>query len=203
MENGNVLEVTVSYNIVGASNPAINVYHLEVEDLVGITTLQEVGPDIRTAFVAKFITPMLVFQHTGAVYQGLSIINLNSIAEYYVTPLTGIAGGRVGGFMPPFVTYSFQETRPNRLIRNGRKGIGGVSQVVTDDGITLNATYQPLMNTMLSGWNLMTMNVEGDLDFQLRDVIVRKNPAAGGAPSLVLDAQRWVFRGFGSQNTRK
>lgn len=200
MENGQVLECKIFYNILGASNPCINVYHWLIEDMVGTATLDDTGADIQTAVVARHVTTMKQFQHTGCVYAKLEITNLDNFAEFYIGSLAGIAGVLGVPYFPPFVTMSMQEVRPSRSVRSGRKGVGGVSGLITADGLTLAGSYPAAMNTVLSGWNLLTFPVEGDVDFSLRDVIVHK--ITGGAHTDY-PATRWLFNGFGSQNTRK
>lgn len=203
MLDGNVLQVSCSYLIEGASNPCINVWHFQVEDMDGASTLGDAGVDITDAFTAKFVNPVTYFQHTGVLYQQLNIINLNDPVEFFVATIDGFEGSAAGNRLPPFVTLSMQEVRPSRAIRSGRKGLGGIAGSITADGLTLVAPAQAQMDTMLSGWNTMATNVEGDVSFTLVDVIVRMNTSTLLPPTLVLPAARWLFSGFGSQNTRK
>ncbi len=203
MNDGDVIQISCSYLIDGASNPCINVWHFQVEDMDGATTLSDAGVDITDAFTAKFVNPVTFFQHTGVTYQQLNMINLNNAVEFYVATIDSFSGSGAGGRMVPFVTLSMQEVRPSRAIRSGRKGLGGLVASITTDGLVLNAPAQTQMETMLSAWNFMTTPVEGDVSFSLVDVIVRMNTSTLLPPTLVLPATRWLFNGFGSQNTRK
>lgn len=204
MNVGDFLEVIVEWTLPSGSNPAVNVWDFRCELATDPTELQTVGSYIASAFVSRYVVPLLPIQSNQIYISALRLRNLNDASEGYDNLGNIAAGGSNSPMLPPFVTYSVQEQRTSFALRNGRKGLPGPVVASMNNNGTLSATYIAAFDTAFNGWETTEFIVEaGDSEYAFIPAIVRKPSVAGTPPTVYTPIRGYSISKYGSQNSRK
>lgn len=193
---GDIIRITDRQTLLGQQ--VLNVYFYRVQSLTGITG------DYLDLFASTFQDVVLDdvknIQHVELQHVGLFLENITNgvdIAEYTDGfPQGGMIDG--GDVMPPFVSFGFQLLRESRTTRNGYKRFGGVPEDSVTDGVYTGA-----------GGDITAVEEALGQDFQSGLVtfaapVILKHPIEVPLVDGVYnDISAGLFRGIGSQNTRK
>lgn len=204
MQQGDLIRITDVQRLVGYTNPILNVYHYRVFSMTAEAPLPVYAQDLAIAFIAQVIMPLLPLQTSSLEHVSLDFLNLSNQTEIgsytYDEPYNGAV---LSDYMPSNVTYSFRLVRYDRLTRNGRKSISGVPDEAVISGRTLNPDYVGGVSLAAAAIG-SSMPVEGDVtDALLTPVIIRMPSNPGVVPTVYTSVVQAVFRGFGTQNSRK
>jgi len=133
---GDVAKLTVSATYLGQM--CQNVFFYRIQDAPTETWYE----GLAFEFLAEVLDAIREVQATQYVYTGISIVNLFNAAELYEEPLavTGKLTAAANTLLPSYVSLSFKLLRSNTFVRNGRKQIGGLPEVLID-GNSLAAGY--------------------------------------------------------------
>jgi len=204
LEDGDILRFVLNAHNTANGAPIINVFWYEVAELTGVISTPA---DLRAVALDVFGTlypPLIDIQAVGTVYDNIVMDNMtNLIDTASYAPPTPVTGSIAGPAEVTQVALSFKLVRTNRLTRNGSKRIGGIHEAVIED--TTGATFAAgatctAIETILRDPIEVAAPVDGDC--LLYPVIVRRPPV--GSPVTVFQrVSDAVFRGAGSQNTRK
>jgi hypothetical protein len=202
MNTGDFMTVETLWTVPFASNPCVNVWHLECQEAGEPTELQTAGPLIVEAFIARYVTPLLGYQASNIRLVGMKLRSITDLTEGYDVSGVLASGTAVSINLPPFVTYSVREQRRDLTTRNGRKAFVGAHIGSIQDGGIINATIAAAMNTAMDDWATGSLLVEGP-DYAFVPRILRLSPTPGSAPLVVNGITSFIVTGMGSQNSRK
>lgn len=204
MDQGDIIRITDVQVMDGYTREMLNVYYYYVFTLTAPIELQIYKIDLAGAFKLQVMDQVRLLQTSGLQHKELRFFNMTNQTEEAVfpfsTPLPGLAAGE---YPPGNLSYSFRLQRYNRLTRNGRKGIPGVTDTIIGSGRILNPAYGSLISTVSAALG-ESLVVEGDTsDALMSPVIVRVPANPGVIPTVWNTVTEAVFRGFGTQNSRK
>jgi len=160
---------------------------------------------LETAFVNIYIPVITALQSDLIRHTGLLTENLDNPDEFG-TPATGYDGLLSGDAMPPFVTWSFRLNRTTRLVRNGQKRIGGLSEASVSAGLPVSgmATAIAAYETLVAA--ILIEPVTG-ASFEPRIVHRATDAGPGGDPPATPRADYAIasatFTTVSTQNSRK
>lgn len=204
MQQGDIIQLVVSHEMVGYNRPLLNVYNYLVFTITDEVPLQVYYMDIVAAFRNEVISTLIPFQSASVIYKSIELKNLmfqQEIATYYFEP--DYHGQLLGEYLPANVNFTFKLQRYSALTRNGRKAIPGVPEVVTTAGRLLNPAYAELVETASEAL-ADEVTVNGDTtDATLLPVIVKRPLNPGVPPVTWTTVIAAPFSGFGTQNSRK
>lgn len=204
MEQGDIIRITDVQTLDGYTKPILNVYYYQVVSLTAEVQLPVYAQELAVSFLNEVLEYVRGLQVSALKHVGISFLNMSNQAEIgdytFEEPYPGLL---TGDYVPSNVTYSFRLQRYDRLVRNGRKSISGVPDAVITAGRTLNPTYSgPVSDASLALGRFF--NVEGETtDATLNPIIVRIPANPGVVPTVWSPIVRALFRGFGTQNSRK
>lgn len=204
MDQGDIIRITDVQALEGYPEPILNVYHYQVMALTDSVPLPVYAEELANAFYDAVIQYLLPIQVSSLTHVRLDFENLTfqqEIASYtWETPYAGLD---VSDYLPSNVAYSFRLVRYNRLTRNGRKSISGVADTAVVGGRNLAPAYVAAVSTAAQALGTF-FPVEGETtDATMLPVIVRIPANPGVSPTVFNPITQAVFRGFGTQNTRK
>lgn len=204
MQVNDFVKVTVGWDVLGASEPVLNVWDFECVQFDDPTELQIVGPFIAAAFVAKYVTPMLVYMSNQVACTSLSIRSYADETEGYDTIGAFGTGASTSTLLPPFVTYSLRGQRFNFNIRNARKGLPGPNVNALGSNGQLTSSYVSGINATVEDWHDQLFVEAGENIISLMPRIVRDPSTKNTNPTVWSPITKWTVNPkFGSQNSRK
>jgi len=118
--------------------------------------------------------------------------------EYFLPIVPAEPGGNTGETLPPWITLSFEYRRKNRTQRSGRKGFGQLPESCQNDGV-LVAGY-------LTSADALAGVLASPIQVALIDTwfpVILRRPSPPSTVWQSSDIQTVVFKGLGTQNTRK
>lgn len=202
------------YNLVlkgryGDSQDVINSFFVEV-DLNGGTL---VGDDdelfsIGEHFWNNIATPLRTITTNNVRFNTIDVFKADGVdvgaSGFYTIPFADGLGLYEGQSLPPFVSWTFQYTRPNANYRHGYKRFSGVPEAYQASGVIDSGavTYvNNLANALKASVNLNDALIGAPF---MRPALVQR--VKNGVP---VDPDVWylpstvVYKKIGSQNTRK
>lgn len=204
MEQGDIIQVTDVQMMDGYVNPILNVYYFRVATMTVETPLNIYADQLGESFASEYLSVIKDIQSNRIHHTEVRFFNMSFQQEeavyIYDNPING---GLAFDSVPANLTYSFRLQRSTRLTRSGRKGISGV----VDDAIINSRVLNPIFAISVSAVaeRLATpWLVEGEsADAALLPIIVRVPDNPGTVPTVTNVVSGAVFRGFGTQNSRK
>ena len=156
------------------------------------------------AFYQSYLANMILVQSNRLTHVRLEVNNLmNYETDFGVfIPDPTIAGAVNDQYSSAGAAFSFQMLRLFRTTRHGSKRIAGVPESFVQDNVAVPAAVVALnavADSLRSG-----VEVGGPgAGFSLRPVIIRKPLLVTTPPTVVNPVSDCVYRGVGSQNSRK
>ena len=203
MNAGDMMRVTVEWELPNAIGPSINVWNFQCGAVTTPSVLQVVGSDIVDAFIDRYITPLLPYQASVVGCTKIELRSYNDEAEIYTR--TGIIATGSGGsnMMPPFVTFNIRETRFSPTVRNGRLALPGIILGSGDGNGRIASSVVTAVNGILEAWADTEFTVEGP-DYVFSHVIARLVDGLNVPPVVFTGITAYTLAPkYGSQNTRK
>lgn len=202
---GNILEFKDFQAMSGIAGDILNVYHFQVDFIDTAIGLSQLGPLLTEDFYLTWIPFILAVQSSSLQHVRLEINNLNNyVSDFYVGSPAALSQGYVGSeFNASQVAWSFELVRTTRTTRNGSKRIAGVPEQSVANGV---ATAGALTLLNVAAVNLASQWVyeySAGNSIGLSPVIIRRGISPSQVPALVNSVSDVVYRGVGSQNTRK
>lgn len=202
--DGDIVRFVLNAHLSVTGAPVINAFWFQVSELTGDLSTPE---DFRLVCQDVFLTITDVFRNVQSIhllYDNLVMDNMTNGIDFGVYAPTVLVTGNVNIESDPGQTaLSFKLQRTNRLTRNGSKRVGGIAaSLITDtDGSDLVGTANILaIQEMLAA----PIDIAGIISGScvLTPMIVRRT-ATGVAPTVFQPVFGAIFRGVGSQTTRK
>jgi hypothetical protein len=205
-EVGDIIEVKDFQSLTNIEGDILNVYHFEVTSVTGTPVINNDGAAWVAWFYGDFILPILQVQNTALSHQRIEVNNLmDYTTEFGVfNPTTASLGQVTGNYSSAAIAWSFELVRLFRTTRNGSKRIAGVPEALVDNNVaagTAPTNLQAVANMLESAQ--FVMNTGGTVGLSMRPVIIRKPPTVGVPPTVVNPVANVLYRGVGSQNSRK
>lgn len=192
---GDLLRFTDRQTFLGQT--VLNVYFYRVTSITGLddTYLDVLGG----WFKDNVVSPVAALQSASVSHTELFLENLSNGVDI-LTYDDGfpIAGEASGDALPPYASYGFQLLRESRTTRNGYKRFAGVTEANQDDGIytgggtAITDVEDALAADVVIGLATVAEPVIVKRPFDV-PVVTFEYASIGGA----------LFRGIGTQNTRK
>lgn len=204
MENGGILKIVNVQNWTTLNEEMLNVYWYRMTNLVNPVGLNEVAADIALEFESTVLVPIRAIQSNVIVHTALRMSYYGIIDEDQDILLSPpVAGSALGEITAPNFAWTFKLVRTFKTTRNGSKRIGGTPDSLSTDGRGLNQVGSAFVMNIEAAL-AATLNVSAVLPatFDLEPVIVHQNPGGLG-PSDANPIKQALFRGFGTQNSRK
>lgn len=203
-EIGDIIEIKDFQTLDNIEGDILNVFHFEVTAIEGTPVINNMEEAFVEAWYGSWLTPALAMQSENCYHVRIEVNNLmNYNTEFGVFLPDGTArGGVASEYLAPSTAWSFQQTRLFRTTRNGSKRVAGVPEsLVTANTPTSGALT--LAAAVATRWaDELVVNNEIP-SISMRPVIIRKPLLVTTPPSVINPVQSVVFRGVGSQNSRK
>ncbi len=204
--NGDIIQVIDKQTYSPSLFPLENVYHFQVSALSGVFTFPLDGVQFGTWFYASYLAEVLDCQSSAVNHAVLKMSNLMDyivdFSEYSSTVIP------VGHQTVPFLSFqdafSIELLRTTRATRNGSKRIGGVPETFSDNG-QIVAGFLPTVINMANKLGA-TVTYEPIPGFPIMDLtpVILKSPVLPPiVPTVINPVRGGLFKGLGSQNTRK
>lgn len=204
MENGGILKIVDVQNWLTLGEEMLNVYWYRLADMGATISLAEAAADIALQFEADVLVPVRAIQSTSIVHTALRMSYYGVTDEDHDVLLSPpMAGSSLGEITAPNFAWSFKLVRTFKLTRNGSKRIGGTPDSLSTDGRGQNQVGSAFVTNIETAL-AMTLGVtvvDGPL-FALEPVIVSQG-LEGTGPYNANPIKQALFRGFGTQNSRK
>jgi len=204
LEDGDIVRVVVNAHLAANSAPVINVFWFEVSELTGVISTSEDLEDAAADAFSTMMSPCQVYQSNQLVYDSAVLENMTNLIDYAIyTPASVVTGALTQESDPGGTALSFKLIRSNRLTRNGSKRIGGIGNNIVDDTTGADLAIQPGIAAIEAAFSTpfdVVVGAGGSCVFT--PVIVRR-PASGLPVTVHQKVNACVFRGIGSQVSRK
>lgn len=197
MADGNdIIRITDRQTLLG--QVVLNVYFYQLQDTG--TFGDGYLDDIAAHFVEAVITPVTALQINVLEHTELFLENLTNGLDILTYDTDFPIEGSVSGedVMPPFVSYGFQLIRESRATRNGYKRFAGVPENMVDSGVYVGSPT--LISDVETG---LAADIVSGLATLCHPVIVRHPIDVPLISPVFSNVGASLFRGIGSQNTRK
>ena len=202
---GDIIEVKDFQSLANVSGEILNVYHFEVASLGTATSLQQIDEDFRDWWYDTFLTSILAVQTSGTTHTRIEVNNLNAYATefFIITPLNPSNGDVIGEFSSSSAAWSIELVRTLRTTRNGGKRIAGVPEDFTSNNVataTAIGLLQDVTDNMSAGQQVPYGVAQ---QMAMLPVIIRRGIPPSHVPQVVNPVGAAVYRGVGSQTSRK
>jgi hypothetical protein len=199
-----VLKLTHVQSWTTLGEPILNRYYYQITAFSGSASLDELTPAIGAEFESVVIDKIRLVQSNTLVHTQLQLAVMSVVGEEsewnYSPPVAGTLSGEVE---PPQNALSFKLIRTTKLTRHGSKRIGGYGDALIADGhgTTLpgDVRITDIETALASPLNIV---LGVDVVVALEPVICRFLPGSE-TPSGINPIKGALFRGLGSQNSRK
>lgn len=193
---GDLIRITDKQTYLGQE--CLNVYFYRIGDVTALVGdyLAILGGWFRDNVMGRVINIQAAgVSHTGLFLENLSNgVDIETFTDDF--PVSGQMGDAAG--MPPFVSFGFEMLRESRVTRNGYKRYVGVCETQVTDGIFVGDESDiALIETALGS------DIHIGLVTEAAPVIVKHPVIVPAGTYLYSDISAGVFKGIGTQNTRK
>lgn len=205
VQDGDYIQVIDKQTLTNISGSVLNVYYFEVLSVSGTPIINNMKEDFITWWTDWMFATLLPLQCVSAVHRGLTINNLNAYqTEFldfdYDTPITGSVSDN---FSSPTTAWSFQLARLFRTTRNGSKRIAGVPDTMVSDNVPVGNGPTAIANH-IANMALGLPIADGTANEVAVRMVIPKSPIPPATlPTVFNPVASWIFRGIGSQNSRK
>lgn len=204
LAENNIVQVIVNQRYTGTGQTFMNVYHYLATNVTGTWTDPDNFADIAAEVYIGMNAVVGVFQSVGIAYDSADFANLSNgldIAQY--VPTVALGGAAAGDSEPLQVALTFRLNRATAATRNGSKRFGGISDsaITTPQAANLAGTANVVA---VQDWLSEPIEVVagGGDECTLLPIILRR-AAVGVPPTVYSEVASAIFRGAGSQNSRK
>lgn len=201
---GDIIEIKDFQTMSNISGDILNVWHFEVLSVVGSPVVNNMGDFFTEAWRDDWFAPAINMQSNAVTHVRLEVNNLmHYTTEFGVFSFDPVFAGNVADqFNSSSTAWSFEQVRLFRTTRNGSKRIAGVPEVsVTNNVVAAGAVTAAAI--VATRWaDALTVGDES-VSMVLRPVIIRKPALVGTPPTVINPVAAILFRGVGSQNSRK
>lgn len=204
-QTGDFIQLIVEQTMAGIDGPAINNWSFEVLSMTGSQPFSNIAVFLDVWYSDIFSTPIRLMQSSSVVHTLLRWNNYsNYVTDFLVQPLSDPPPGQqISDFSSSASAWSFELVRQTRLTRNGSKRIPGVPDILSVNNAP-TATAITLSNdvvTMLEVLPPIDIGAGGEIQLAL---VIPKTPVAPATlPTQFNTVTEVLFRGVGSQNSRK
>lgn len=202
---GDVLQIKMFQELVGIEGEILNVFYYQCGSTVTPWTLNDNAEGFTDSWAEVIISLFTPLQTAQLTHTRLEVNNLMAFAtDFFNHPYDAPIPGAVGfEYMSPATAYSIQLTRTFRTTRHGSKRVAGVPEpYVANNALAGSAiTLMPSLVGTLGGPIFIEYNSSFD-PVELEPVIL-KSPVLTTPPTIINPVSGAIFRGIGSQNTRK
>jgi len=204
LNENDIVRFTVKQTIIASGAEVFNVFYYQAQDIAGVIETPEDYADMISDFMATVMGPVSQIQSSNLDYTSTIFDNLTNNLDQFTSTATSPSTGAVPSASEPSQTaLSFKLVRATRLTRNGSKRIGGIAVgLITDpkgQSLVGNAQIVAVENALSQN---VDMVLSDDQAVTLVPVIIRK-PAVAGPVTVFNFVSDAVYRGVGSQNSRK
>lgn len=199
-----IIEFVLKSHSTETNDRFLNVFHFVVDSITGENDLSEVGQGIIDDWAADKTSLFQDVISSQTSFDGMDLRNLTNGLEIFVGDFTSpFVGGVTGDSLPPANTWGFQYVRSTTVTRNGYKRFGLVPESLQSNGIATPAAIEDLnaLADELDATLIYSQSTPVLFSWTLAPVIVRKD--ATGALVTSQEVSDVVYRGIGTQNTRK
>lgn len=202
---GQHIQMKAFQSMAGIEGEILNVYYFEVFSLALPNALYNMRDEISEWYAEIFVQPILDIQTTGVTHTRLEVATIeNWEVDFAVIDLPGgVIGANASNFTASSTAWSFQLVRQNRTTRNGSKRYAGVPEDAANNNVALPGIvpYLAAVEAMLGGPTDVPL-VLGEV-MTLLPVIAKTPVAPAKLPSVFNNVTGALYRGLGTQNTRK
>lgn len=157
--------------------------------------------------VAPFIAAVL---HNSMTFKRYTCENLVSPGDFTEGTIAAVVGERAGEHMPNFVGWAFRVNRPTKLVRNGRKNFGRVSESDVENGVATEAPGNDILVRLIALSGALTGIIFAAGSSNAYELCIPQSvdiSLPGGDPVYELDTL-WVspsviYNRVSTQNSRK
>lgn len=205
MNVGDVLQWKDFQTMTGLSGEVLNVFYFEILSMTTPQPIVNVTDALATFWYDTFLAPVLAMQSNQVIHTRSEVNNLNAFTTDFgtVIPAEPVAGSFAGEYLAPSTAWSFQLVRTTRETRNGSKRIAGVPEGLGTNNIPSGAARLLADDVRLMWETIPTVDLN-EVDTMVLRMVIPKTPVTPGAlPTVFNPVSAVVFRGLGSQNSRK
>ena len=203
---GDYLRFKDFQSLTNIAGDILNVYYFEVLAITTPTALSLIADDVGVSWFEDFLTNILVIQSNTLTHTRLEVDNVTNFEGDFMvyTPDFPVAGTNLGPYLASSTAWSFQLTRSTRATRHGSKRIAGVPESAVDNNQAAAGILSALssVETRLRAEYQIEYNSGADL-MTLAPVIAKTPVAPATLPTVFNPVSGAVYRGVGSQNSRK
>lgn len=202
---GDVLELKDFQTLANIEGDILNVYHFRVESIGSAIGLTLLGPHIVSWFYDAFLEVIRPLQSNQLEHVRLEINNLMAYeTDFYVgSPAVATFGSEPSPFNSAQTAWSFQYVRTLRTTRNGSKRIAGVPESLVDNNMATATALSYINSAEGELGNVQTIDYPVGFTMTMQPVIIRRGTSLAVPPAVVNPVGEVLYRGVGSQNTRK
>jgi hypothetical protein len=204
LEDGDIIRLVVASHTTANAQPALNVFWYQVGELTGAIDTPDTLKATAGQMFVHLATNMAAVQSNALVYDSALLDNMTNLidtAEY--VPLTAFTGSLAYVSNPTQLALSFKLVRTNRTTRNGSKRVGGIGLNMIGDTTGAALASDARVLSIQAAFNVpINIDVDDGNTCRMHPVIVRR-PATGSPVTIFQAVSDCIYRGAGSQNTRK
>lgn len=201
---GDIIEVKDFQKLTNVAGDILNVYHFKVTAIAGAPTINAMSAEFETWWYTHFLTPILAMQCVYCQHDHIEVNNLMHYATEFgvFSPASPIFGTVSDEYNAPSTAWSFELARLYRTTRNGSKRLPGVPEtfVANNQPVGPATTRYGAVETMMSAGQFVGTTTPR---IDMVPVIIRKPALVGTPPTVINDVVSAIFRGVGSQTSRK
>lgn len=205
VQTGDFIQLIAEQTMTNIEGPIINNWSFEVLSITAPQPFINIATFLEAWYVENFLPPILAMQSTSLSHVLLRWNNYsNFVTDFLVQPLTTPVTGNVAiEFNNSAVAWSFELVRTTRITRNGSKRIGGVPESFVANNVPVAAATAAAAAVVDLLENIPPIDLAAAGTMQLQLVIPKTPIAPTTLPSVFNTVSEVVFRGVGSQNSRK
>lgn len=183
----------------------LNVYTMEVITMTTPNAFQNIFEAVGASFYDVFMDAALDMQSSSVQHVRLEMNNLSDFETDFAiyTPELAIPGHYGNAPSTSSLAWSFQLVRTTRVTRHGSKRLAGVPEAAIENNIP-NLDIRGTAVLVEEDWTGDIVFNSGVDAFMTCRLVIPKTPAISGElPTVFNPVNSVVFRGCGTQNTRK
>lgn len=204
LSENDIVEIVINQRYVPSGQPMANVFHFQAQIVEGDWT----DPANFSQFAADILigmhTVVSVYQTDDVSYDSATFRNLtNGLDIGFYVPPTPLFGAVTGATEPLQLALSFKLNRATAIVRNGSKRFGGIADSFMNDatgaGMAGTAPTIAIQDWLAENTDI----VAGGGDSCVARPIILRKTATGVPPTVFTYVASAIYRGAGSQNSRK
>jgi len=201
---GDIIEVKSFQTLENIAGDVLNVFHFEVTAVGGAPIINNMGADFVLWFYSAYVANVQLMQSASLFYNRIEVNNLMAYeTEFGVFDAPANTRGSVNvAYNSPAAAWSFEFVRLFRTTRNGSKRFAGVPESLVDNNVIAGSAITSAAAAAAALEAEQEVG-EGGATISMRPVIIRKPLLVTTPPTVINPVANVVFRGLGSQNSRK